>query len=386
MNKKKVLIITFPLFVNYGGILQAYALQSVIKDMGYDVCTDLRWLDNPRFFIAIARFFFRLLKKYILKKNVQVISPYVISHQEREIISSKTRNFVYKHMKTSEIFQVNGLSSNKSQLSDFNTIVVGSDQIWKPSRKGTPPFYLLDFAKNSFVKRIAYAVSFGIGMNELKVKHNDQQQIMLAKLFAAISVREDSGIDLCESLLDTSAVHVLDPTMLLLRERYEELVRDYNEPELDGDLMCYILDRTREKNVIIKKISSALGMRPFQNGHAVNLGWTTRAKIEKCIYPSVTSWLRGFMDAKFVFTDSFHGCIFSIIFNKPFIAMMNKERGSARFTSLLKMFGLEDRLICSITELTESKINGSIDWGAVNHILDAKRIYSMDFLINALRS
>ena len=104
--------------------------------------------------------------------------------------------------------------------------------------------------------------------------------------------------------------------------------------------------------------------------------------IEDCIYPPVTKWLRAFMDAEMIICDSFHGCVFSIIFNKPFWVIGNEKRGNARFDSLLKTFGLQERLISMADNID---IEMPIDWNKVNMILTEKRNFSKSLLINALK-
>ena len=94
-------------------------------------------------------------------------------------------------------------------------------------------------------------------------------------------------------------------------------------------------------------------------------------------------WLRGFYDAKFVFTDSFHACAFSINFNKPFLVYGNKERGMSRFVSLLSEFDLDDQLIDCYYETKNKKVK-EIDWLAVNAILEKKRAEAARFLNNVL--
>jgi polysaccharide pyruvyl transferase WcaK-like protein len=107
--------------------------------------------------------------------------------------------------------------------------------------------------------------------------------------------------------------------------------------------------------------------------------------LAKCIYPPVTNWIRGFMDAEFVNTDSFHGTVFSINFNKPFISIGNKKRGMTRFDSLLKMFGLENRLIDSTDKNVLEIIHEKIDFIRVNKILDNKRKEAKLYMKNALQ-
>jgi exopolysaccharide biosynthesis predicted pyruvyltransferase EpsI len=107
--------------------------------------------------------------------------------------------------------------------------------------------------------------------------------------------------------------------------------------------------------------------------------------IDECVFPPVTAWLRGFIDADFIVTDSFHGSIFSILFNKPFLAIGNKKRGMERFNSLMKMFGLEERLIYSPEELTDEIIDAPVDWKRVNSIRSDKKECAINFLSNNLK-
>ena len=108
--------------------------------------------------------------------------------------------------------------------------------------------------------------------------------------------------------------------------------------------------------------------------------------IEECVYPSPAAWIRAFIDAECVITDSFHGTVFSIIFNKPFWTIGNKSRGNARFDSLLKMFHLEHRYISDIENFKIEDQTLSIDWEQVNQIRQEKRLFSLQLLCDALNS
>ena len=149
-------------------------------------------------------------------------------------------------------------------------------------------------------------------------------------MFDAVSVRESSAVELCEKHFDTSAMHVLDPTMLLDTSDYIKLFEEANTPQSPGSLMCYILDENKEKQEVISCIEQTLHLKSF----SVNSKYEVAdAPLEERIQPSVEAWLRGFNDAEFVITDSFHACVFSILFEKPFIVYGNKNRGMARFNS-----------------------------------------------------
>ena len=106
--------------------------------------------------------------------------------------------------------------------------------------------------------------------------------------------------------------------------------------------------------------------------------------INKCVFPKIEQWVRGFMDAEFVITDSFHGTAFSILFNKPFISIVNESRGASRFYSLLKTFGLENRAITEEGPIDLSFIRENIDFVEVNRILNEEREKSWSFLKEAL--
>ena len=143
-------------------------------------------------------------------------------------------------------------------------------------------------------------------------------------------------------------------------------------------LMCYVLDKTPEKTQIINHIKDKLGLTVLEVMPKEIFNKHTKY-ITKCIFPSVSKWLAGFRDAQFVVTDSFHGTVFSIIFNKPFICIANKMRGLSRFTSLLKIFGLEERLVCPTDGLSELLLK-SIDFEKVNTIKQEWRKKSLNFL------
>ena len=165
--------------------------------------------------------------------------------------------------------------------------------------------------------------------------------------------------------------------MLLPKTDYLNLVNLENEPKREGDILVYMLDNSNERKMLVNQIEKEI------NGTAFNINVKSKdskASIKDRTYPTVTSWIRGFVDAKYVIVDSFHGCVFAIIFNKPFIAFGNTERGLTRFSSLLKLFKLEDRLILNNQNLTSEIINAPIDWELTNSILNDCRVDSEKFL------
>lgn len=199
--------------------------------------------------------------------------------------------------------------------------------------------------------------------------------------FDAVSVREETGVKLCSTYYDIKAKHVLDPTMLLSKDDYVALIEKSDVPKSKGNLFCYILDNTEEKMNVVKNIEKQRHLSSFfMNVDCGNLA----EDLEKRIQPPVESWLRAFYDSEFIVTDSFHACVFSILFHKQFLVIENKDRGLARIHSLLSMFGLEDRLT-SDTGLDINRMK-TINYDRVDEILAKHREDSRSFLIQALTS
>ena len=366
-------IITLPLEENYGGIMQAYALQKVLKEMGHDVA----FIERSRFlhwsFAKKARVYTkRFLKKIFVDKNIVVKSDKQ-HNEEALILRTNIYPFLLKYMNRIEVDR----KYSNIETDKFDAFIVGSDQVWRPRYFGKPVIStaFLSFTKGRNVKRLSYAASFGTEewlYNSRQTKKCGE----LLKKFDAVSVRESSAIKLCKKHFGVDAQHVLDPTMLLTPADYIKLFEDAGTPASNGTLMRYILDSNADKEQAVSHIAQALNLVPF----ATNVMHDHHnVPLKERIQPPIENWLRAFHDAKFVITDSFHACVFSIIFQKPFIVYGNKSRGMTRFHSLLKMFGLESRLITDSTEV-EKAINEPIDWERVNTIKREWQEKSMNFL------
>jgi hypothetical protein len=370
----KIGILTQPLKTNYGGLLQAYALQKTLNDLDHET-----WIvdrDYPK--LSFKKKVLNQIKKRIPIGEFS-IQP---NAKENEIIGKHTSYFKNKYIGpiTEKITQ----SSEMQKLNalDFEAYVVGSDQVWRPKYSPGITNFFIDFAANEQdVKRLSYAASFGVEDWEFNEEQTSKCS-MLAQEFDAVSVRESSGINLSKKYLGVKATHVLDPTMLLSLKDYVNLIDEERESKNAGNLMTYVLDITEEKEKFINDVAEYLNLSPFTVMQKVKL--SRKTNINDSIFPPVTKWLKGFLDARFVITDSFHGCAFAILFNKPFLALGNKKRGVARFTSLLKMFDLEDRLVLNDFNFNKSFLKTKINWNKVNIILESERKKSIYFLKNSL--
>ena len=206
----------------------------------------------------------------------------------------------------------------------------------------------------------------------------------LLSCFDGISVREADAVKICDEWLDCdNAVHVLDPVMLMDVSHLERIASEVSERRAKGKVMTYILDPSDNKRTITGLVSrwcdkdvEDFSIAPYDK----NL------PIGERMVPPVQEWIAGFADADFVVTDSFHGCVLSILFHKPFIAVGNGQRGMSRMSSLLEMFGLDSRLVHGIDPEDDGTFFLSQpDWEAVDNVLEQQRTVSRDFLENVLK-
>lgn len=379
-----ILLVNFVLRANHGGILQCYALQELLKSMGHNVVKpDLIEKREFQFsFILILKLIKRIFERFILRKNNEILAEW--NNDRKNLLPRQNAiSFINKYL---NIIRVNSLDELEGKY--YDAVIVGSDQVWrKPftdtllTNKSTSDNAFLAFTEKWNCKRIAYAASIGVDYWEY---NEDETRVLreLIKNFDAVSVREDSAIQLIHDNLNSDIVvnHVLDPTFLIPKEKYIDIVRESQVIKSDGNLLVYILDSSEEKTKIIKMFAEKYGYAPF----LVNNPNTekTNYPVNERIQTSIPQWLRGFMDAEFVIADSFHACVFSIIFEKPFFVLANRDRGLTRIDSLLRMFGLEDRLISdfSIENINLTPIN----WQEVNSKKEILRNYSGDFIKKAL--
>lgn len=371
----KIGILTLPLNINYGGILQAYALQKVLRRMGHETTLiDQSVFKHLPLWRAPFHYGKRAFFKYILgHKKIFVFDEY--RHNKiYPIISREIQSFIDCNIDRIVV------SDLKKQLREkFEVLIVGSDQIWRPVYYRKIWNAYLAFAEGWPVKRISYAASFGADSWEYSEKETQQCKRLLQK-FDAVSVREDIGVSFCWQYLGRKAEHLPDPTMLLDKNDYIHLFELTETLPSIGNLLVYVLDMTCEKEEVIDALTGQYGYQPFftNNPNVEN----SYIEAEKRIAPSVEKWLRGFYDAEFVITDSFHACVFAILFNKPFLVYGNKDRGMARFYSLLKLFKLENRLINSPSEVNFERIHELIDWSVINRILSEQREAAFTFMKN----
>ena len=346
---------TQPLGKNYGGIMQAFALQKVLKDEGHKVVT-IDYTDKPaNLLYDKARFFYRLSQKITGKRKAPINFEKHIN-----LLTAGNRQFINKYIVTSENIDDTSKLKRHFKKNNYGAVVVGSDQTWRPKYSPNIYNYYLKFLrKNKTIKRIAYSSSFGVNNWEYS-KDKTINCAKLVTLFDAISVREQSGIELCKEYLGVDSECTLDPTLLLEKEDYLDLIGSrYNSNKNEG-VFTYFLDKNKDKIAAAQYIANELATHTYSCQARYSFNDLSSKKITDYKMPAVQDWLASFANSKFVLTDSFHGMVFSIIFDKPFLVIVNKERGATRFESLLeKISGLNHLVYNSLDINNGSKdING----------------------------
>lgn len=375
----KIGIITLPLHTNYGGLLQAYAMKAVLDEMGHETeVIDIREkMPSPKGLRALFIYARRGLVKLFKGSGAPEVFREIRYNRELSALSAHTSVFVERHIKPRLVESYRDIKEG-----EYDAFVVGSDQVWRPRYFGKIEDAFLAFAEGWEVKRVAYAASFGTDQLEYEYMQLETCSRLLG-FFDGVSVREDSAVGMCEEWLDCDkAVHVLDPVMLLTADRYRELTSSHLASDASGGIMTYILDHSPEKRHVVDFMKKVSGMEVHDSSVSP---YVNDRPVEERVVPPVGQWLASFIDADLVITDSFHGCVLSILLHKRFIAVGNSRRGMARLNSLLSMFGLEMRLVHGIDPEDDGEFFMSdIDWDQTDRILDERRALSLDFLRDSL--
>lgn len=357
----KIGIVTQPLLGNYGGILQNYALQQVLRQLGHDPITlDFQWGYSGVYYMWGA---FKKLGAYVLGKSKSPFLKYAPKRNNPEIV-----DFVNEHISTTHSFwgKYNPSLIKKYKL---EALIVGSDQVWRPRYNPRLADSYLKFAWKCEMPKLAYAASFGTAEWEYTPKQAALGTNML-KQFNAVSVREKSGVCLA-SKLGADATVCLDPTLLLGREGFDKIL---NIPTSSVEYVgSYVLDRNPELQNMIRKMQSQLHIDEHISTKENTPGF------------GPIQWIQNIRDSRFFITDSFHGTVFCLLYHVPFITLVNDGRGADRFFSLLEPLGLAKRLLTSADVTQALQIAKTpIDWNDIDGKLESMRAHSLNFLTSHL--
>lgn len=339
MGNKKIGTITFHWATNYGAVIQAYALQQCLTKLGFET--------------EIINYVPRrttLINALVALKNRN------LQYFNKEHHISKFRN---KYLKLSGS-KIGSSKKLKRYANQYTHIVAGSDQIWNYSftmgaEGGQSLSYFLNFAGQN-TKKISYAASFG-----MDIAPDDYIKVVspLVKQFDGISVRENTGVKIAEQL-GVRAEIVCDPTLLLRKEDYELLLSSPTKGS------CYIYSyilhgRANDVNEILEAIKKNYpDLRVIDDNGS-----------------GIVEWLSNIRDAKYVITNSFHGMMFSLIFNTPFVVVpVIGTKMNDRIMTVLSSVGLMDRIVEDAYSIPQT----DIDWDSVNSKLEENREKGIAYL------
>ena len=377
----KVAILSLPLSFNVGGILQQYALKVAIQELGHEVLILSR--RRNRTFISL------LLAK--LKWKAISLIPLLGKAPENKILGVESFKRRYLRERAADAYSSSRL---RKQVLRFkcNSVIVGSDQVWNSKYSPDLLDYFLGFCNDIPLRKISYAASFG----HASLSAPTDTIALLSKqlqLFDFVSVRENSAIQFCSKNLNRQSVALMpDPTVLLTKDHYANLVKSARliPPTKNPYIFIYSLDVNPEIIKIAKDLqeTTKYDIVFFDKGTASaiksSLQYQSIDFPSESVKPTVESWLGCISNAQLVLTDSFHGSLFSCIFNTPFYTIGNHNRGMDRFVTLLSMLGLNELMINS--EFVQSPLGppSNIDWKSVNTLLDKLRSKGSEFLSTVL--
>lgn len=283
-NLKKIGVIGLPHSYNIGNNLVKYAMSIKLKELGFD--------------------------------------PYIIG------MRFKNHSFPFLRQFT-KLKVINNFQEIKEN--DYDILMVNSDQTWRRDQKYFYDIAFLNFSKNWNKPKFVYAASLGLNTWQF-TKEDENIAKNLLKNFTGISVREKGAIKLIESHLGFKPTFVLDPTLLIDKRYYLKLINNYkNDIPIDNS---FILVYTVTDSNIFKNYINSIREKYYYKIYFINC--TVKNHIKKFIY--------GIYNSKAVITDSFHGTIFSLIFNKPFISFVYEENGRERFNTLKEIFNFQNRI------------------------------------------
>lgn len=343
----KIALITIWHENNYGAELQAYATIKAIQELGHKVeLIDIRLSDIEH-----------LSLKGNIAKTLEVFTP----------ASAKFNRFWKKYIPLTRRYR--SIEELKNCPPEADIYMVGSDQVWNPDiTKELTEVFFLTFGK-PLIRKVSYASSFGT--DSWNYRYDSSQIYELLHKFNHITVREESGVNLLKETFKLDADCVVDPTLLF--SNYPELTGELKE---SNTLVYYPLHNDPELEKCALDLSQLIGLKPINNR---NQKFLYQNFIWDC--NSIETWVKNIAQSKFVLTRSFHGLVFSVLYNRQFAILAGKNNRSTRIQNLITKLGLEDRYFSTVSEFESRKPwKDVINYAPVNNRLDILRKESWNIL------
>lgn len=385
---KKIGIITLNGGTNFGNKLQNYGLQAALKDFGYMPETIVNHFTdgvggmrkkqpkkkNLSYYLEAIRS--RLHYRYDLKNSCSsIVTDLVYSAVKKNRIktSLNERNASFAEFEKNHLHfadkSIKTIDAEGFPIKDYAAFISGSDQIWNPNYSFTSAISFLQFADEK--QRIAYAPSFGLGQIPAELR---EQYTLWLDSFSSLSVRENRGSEMIYELTGKNAPVVLDPTMLLTAERWRKFAKEPKQMYAEKYILTYFLgDMTRAYRKQIKRLAKQRKCK------VINL-----LSIKEQAYSADPQEFLWYIDhADLICTDSYHGTVFSVLLEKPFLVFSRKDNDgnmSSRFQTICDLIGRTD-----IYYIDGEEYVCSPNYKEVKTRLEEKRAFSLSYLSEALR-
>lgn len=370
---KKIGILTLHYSNNYGAILQALALQRTIQSMGCEV----EVIDYvPSTYTSTKKVGYLELVKKTLKKRYEdssltgLMKKAIIIKKHSESLITKFDDFRSKEIKLSKKVDENSLLSI---LNDYETIVVGSDQVWCPYQRKNPEYYL-NFGSRFSGNKISYAADSTI--KEIETEELDTLKNALRE-FNYISVRNEHSFEFVKTLTGKDADIVADPTIL-----YD--FKSYHLTTKGNYILVYVIGKEISGSHVsaIEKIKKVYGNLPVYSIKTPTTNFDLTYFADKTMYElDPAEWVNMFLNASFVYTDSYHGALFSLKYHKPFIAYYTEKMRATRFVDLGSRYDIEKFIVQSVDDIEKKRsLASGPDFNKTDNLLENHKKYSLKAL------
>lgn len=350
----------------------------------YDICIAGFWYGSNYGSLLNGYAMYRVLKDY--GKEVLMLQKPGASKNDEEIKTGHNVEFVKKYYDKEDISPVLPYEKLEELNNICDCFCAGSDQIWN---------YDLSFHENlylPFVKPEKKLISFSTSFGHKKDKVPDEARPRIREYFQrynAISVREQFDVDILRDNYGVKSTLLFEPVFCIDKKYYDKLAENAKFQEKEPYLLTYILDPTPEKREAILYYGEKIGLKIVNILNGTKGVW--KRNKDRLNLPNVVEnveaedFLKAFMGASYVITDSFHGSAFSVIFNKPFLAIGNYGRGYERFIDLLGRLKLSDRLVSDPLNIPrDEKFLSSIDYTETNSIIEREANKTVKWVKNAV--
>lgn len=386
--KNKIAIASCYFKNNYGSQLQAFATQKIIENMGFETQT-INLEENIDFKNGKKKYYISQLKNIsFIKEKFGMIKLKI----DKKFNKNLQQNLSIRDQKFEEFKKVYHLTKaykNYQELTEmsktYDAVVVGSDQLWLPVNV-VADYYTLNFVPDE-VNKISYSTSFGI--SQIPDEYKELYEKFLNRI-DFLSVREDKGKEMIQSLINKEAKVVCDPTFLLDKEEWmciQQEERIIKEPYI----LCYFLGDNIEHRKFAEKLKEKTGYKIVSLNHCDQyVKYSDKFADETPYDIGPGEFVNLIRNAEYICTDSFHGTVFSIINEKNFYTFRRFKNNSkmstnSRIDSLLNKLELQNRLLNGDEDIEET-INESMDYDKVIKEVEKFRNESKEFLMKALKN